>query len=56
MIRLFFASAGMGLAFKLLYQADDFVTQTICLLLIPLFVIGAHSAIKDITAENKDDK
>jgi hypothetical protein len=55
MIRLFFASAGLGLSCKLLYRSDDFVTQTICLLLIPLFVLGINSAIKQITVNDNEE-
>jgi hypothetical protein len=55
MIRLFLASAGLGLSCKLFYISEDFVTQTICLLFIPLFVLGVNSAIKQIAVDDNDE-
>jgi len=48
MTRLFLASAGLGLCFKLLIKADDTVTQSIALLFIPVFVVYGYFAISKI--------
>jgi hypothetical protein len=56
MIRLFLASAGLGLCFKMLLKADDVLTQSLMLLFMPIFIGYGYAAINKISQdkENQD--
>jgi ABC-type phosphate transport system permease subunit len=53
MIRLFLGGAGLGLCIKLFIKSDDFVSQTLALLFVPIFIVYIREAISKISSESE---
>lgn len=53
MIRLFLGAAGLGLSLKMFIKADDFLTQTLMLFMMPMFFMYIKMAIDKINSEKE---